>query len=256
MPAYEIAIIFILAATGASVASFANATALRRKLGKSNLKGRSECTHCKKTLVWFELIPIISFLCIKGKCRTCGKRLSARYFFTEITGAILAALCFIKFGFTILTPFSLFAVFILLAIALIDLSTMEIPNALIIALIPPAVLSIWLMPDVTILSRAIGFFAISLPMLILALIISGAFGGGDIKLMAVAGFILGWQSVLVAAFIAVFTGGLEATILLVSKKATKGAQIPFGPYLSLGCAAALLFGREIITYYLSFFLVI
>ena len=250
---YEIYITVIFALLGAVAASFINAFALRRAQGKSNLEGRSMCPKCGKTLSWYELIPVFSWLILFGKCRGCKNPISPRYLITEVIGAAASALVFVRFGLTPITPL-VFAVFVIIfAIALIDLTETEIPNGLIIALIPLAVGAVWLQPDVTILSRGIGFFAVSVPMLILALIISGAFGGGDIKLMAVCGFLLGWQGVLLSTFIAVLTGGFLAVYLLIAKKASKGAKIPFGPHLCFGVYASLLYGDRIISLYINLF---
>jgi leader peptidase (prepilin peptidase)/N-methyltransferase len=152
-----------------------------------------------------------------------------------------------------MTPF-VFGVFvILLAITLIDIGKMEIPNGLTIALIPFAIGAIWLNPEITLLSRGIGAAAVSLPMLIFALAIRGAFGGGDIKLMAVCGFMLGWQSTIPAIFIALVTGGILALAMLKLKKAEKKSKIPFAPHLCLGIMAALLYGEEIVSWFMEVF---
>ena len=254
MQLFEILLVILFALLGAVAASFINAFALRKAEEKSNLKGRSECPNCKKTLTWYELFPIISWVIQLGKCRKCKASISPRYLLSEIIGATTAALTFIRFGLTLMTPIAFGIVVILLAIALIDLSTTEISNKLIVALVPFAALVMWQQSDVTLLSRAIGFAAISLPMLILALIIKGAFGGGDIKLMAVCGFLLGWQCAILAFFLAVFVGGFYALYLLLVKKAEKGTKIPFGPHLCIGITIAVLYGQEIISLYLSLFI--
>jgi len=165
--------------------------------------------------------------------------------------AVLFPLCYIVFGFKWMTLIAMAVTFILLAISLIDLATTEIPNGLTIALIPLAIAAIWLAPDVTLVARIIGFFAISLPMFILALCISGAFGGGDIKLMAVCGFLLGWQNVLLAFFIALVFGGGYAIMQMAVKK--RKGQMVFGPALAAGVYIALLFGENVVGWYLNFF---
>jgi len=143
---------------------------------------------------------------------------------------------------------------ILLAIALIDFDTTQIPDSLIIALAPFAVASIWLLPDVTLLSHAIGLAAVALPMLLLTLAIPGAFGGGDIKLMAACGFLLGWQLTLLAFFIALLIGGSIAVFLLTSGKRKRGQHMVFGPAICAGTVTALFYGNEIIRFYLSLYM--
>jgi len=142
---------------------------------------------------------------------------------------------------------------ILILIGLIDFTTMEIPDVLIVALLPFAIAMIWIQPEITLVSRGIGLLAVSVPMLLLALIIKGAFGGGDIKLMAIIGVLLGWQGVLFAFFVAVLIAGTIALTLIIRKKVKKGAQIAFGPYLCIGTMAAFIYGKEIMTWYLGLY---
>ena len=243
----------IFAALGACIASFANVVAIRSATDESFIKGRSRCPACSGTLKWFELIPIISWLIQKGKCRSCKVSLSPRYLIVEILGAAALSLSFVKFWFSwsLLIAFSVFVV--LLLIGLIDFTTMEIPDVLIVILLPFAIAAIWVQPEITLLSRGIGLLTISVPMLILALIIKGAFGGGDIKLMAVIGVLLGWQGVLFAFFVAVVIAGSIALTLIIRKKAKKGAQMAFGPYLCIGTMTAFIYGNEIMTWYFGLY---
>ena len=248
----ELVITIIMAVLGACAASFINAFSLRRALDVSNIKGRSNCPACEKTLHWYELIPIVSWLILLGKCSACKKPISPRYLITELVSAAAAALVFVRYGITLMTPLAFGVVVLLLAITLIDLSTMEIPNGLIIALMPFAIAAIWLQPEITLISRGIGFIAVSVPMFILAFLIGG-FGGGDIKLMSVCGFLLGWQGILLAFFIGVITGGATAITKLLLKKVKKGDHIPFGPHLCLGIAISLLYAPQVIEFYLKLF---
>jgi len=241
----------LLAILGASIGSFVNVAALRRSKGRGFLTGRSHCPLCNEVIKWYDLIPILSWLMLLGRCRKCKARVSPRYILVEITAAILFALTFMVYGFTLMTVLSLAVVVILLAIALIDLETMEIPNGLTIALIPLAIASVWVFPQVSLISRGIGFLAVSLPMLVIALVVSGAFGGGDIKLMAVCGFLLGWQNTLLAFFAAVVLGGGWAIYLMASGKRKRGEHMVFGPAICIGVFFALLFGEEILDWYLS-----
>lgn len=161
--------------------------------------------------------------------------------------------CFYTYGFSWDTVL-VFAVFmILLTITMIDFDTMTIPNGLIIALIVPVGIFTVLHPETAFLSRIIGFFVISLPMYVLTLLIPDCFGGGDIKLIAVAGYLLGWKLTLLAFFISVLIGGSYAVYLLLSRKTKSGAHIAFGPYLCAGIMVAFLYGENLIQAYLSLF---
>jgi leader peptidase (prepilin peptidase)/N-methyltransferase len=249
MQPFEIAFLVFSAAIGACVGSFINAAALRAVRNESFVKGRSRCPGCSKTLQWFELIPLLSYTALRGKCRACAMTVSPRYPVTEAICSLLAALCFLNYRFSFMTPLVFAVCAVLLAVSLVDMDTMEIPDMLIIALIPLAVAAIWAEPGVTLLHRGIGFAAVSLPMLIVARCVDGGFGGGDIKLMAVCGFIFGWQRILLAFFLALIIGVIFALI----KKKKKGEHFAFGPSLCAGSAAAILYGDRIINAYLDLF---
>ena len=251
--ALNIILIILFALFGACIASFANVVALRSAKGESFINGRSRCPSCSGTLRWFELMPVISWLIQGGSCRRCKASISPRYIIVEIIGAAALSLSFARYGFSWSFLIAFGVTVILLLIALIDFTTMEIPDVLVVALLPFAIGAIFAQPEITLISRAIGLLTISLPMFILAMIIKGAFGGGDIKLMAVLGVLLGWQSTLLAFFIAVVIAGTYALILIIGKKVSKGAKMPFGPYLCFGSMTAFIYGREIITWYLGLF---
>jgi len=134
---------------------------------------------------------------------------------------------------------------LLLAITMIDAKTMLIPNGLNAALLACGVLAIFLVPEPTITSRLVGLFCISVPLLVFSLIVPGSFGGGDVKLMAAAGFLLGWQGVLTASVIGLGIGGVYGVYLMVSGKKRASEHFALGPSLCVGIAVALLFGDAI-----------
>jgi len=243
----------ILAALGACAASFVNVAALRRPQGLDYITGRSRCTACGRTLRWFELIPVISWGMLLGRCRTCKAKIPPRYVLAELVGALAFALSYVRYKLSWMTVLSLGVAVILLAVSLIDLSSKEIPNGLLIALMPFAAAAFLAQPDVSAGSRAIGLAVVSAPMLILALVIDGAFGGGDIKLMVICGILLGWQNTLLAFFISLLTAGCLSLTLIIRKLAAKGAHIAFGPHLCTGVMVALLFGNEMVSWYLKLF---
>jgi len=249
-----VAIYIFFAVVGACIGSFLNVVISRLpEKGSFMSDSRSHCPACGHTIRWYDLFPVFSWLILLGRCRDCKVRISPRYPIVEATGAVFALACLFLFGLTFFALLVFCVTMILLAIAFIDFSTSEIPNSLIIALSPFAIASIWLMPGVTLLSHAIGFVTVALPMLLLSLIITGAFGGGDIKLIAVCGFLLGWQLTLLAFFIALLFGGGVAAFLMVSGKRSRKDHIVFGPAICVGVIAALFFGKEILDWYLAFY---
>lgn len=238
---------------GICIASFVNVVIWRVPQGLSFVKGRSYCPSCNHQLSWMDLFPLFSYLALRGKCRYCDAKIPARDTVLEFIGGIIGAYCFYHFQFTwdTLVVFSIFM--IMVAITMIDFDTMTIPNGLIIALIVPIGIFTVLHPELSLMSRVIGLFIVSLPMYLLTVLIPDCFGGGDIKLIAVCGFLLGWKLTLLAFFISVLIGGGYAIYLLISKKSKKGAHIAFGPYLCIGIMVSLLYGNAIIQWYLALF---
>lgn len=170
-----------------------------------------------------------------------------------------AMLCLVCFGdwngywhsinFPSVTVFVLLT--LLLIIAQIDQQTMEIPNGIVLACMVPAVLAIFAFPSVTIRSRLIGILSVSVPLLLITFFVPGAFGGGDIKLMAVLGFFLGWKMCLTAFAFAVLTGGFYGIGLLLSKKKGGKEHFAFGPFLCVGTVVAIFAGEQLLSWYLS-----
>lgn len=216
-------------------------------------QGYRLCKNCSQRLRWQDKIPVISYLLCRGKCRYCDTPLLPHSLVVELLGGLLA---FLSVALYDLTPLSL-CVFAfscgLLVIAFVDIDTMTIPDRLLAYLIIPAVLLGLFFPGVTFLSRIIGIFAVSVPLYILAVVFEDSFGGGDIKLMAVCGFVLGWQLSLMVLFIAILTCGIYVVGLLLSKKITKDQHISFGQFLSLGVMLSLFWGRPLIDWYLNIF---
>lgn len=245
------AFVFMFAAC---IGSFLNVLIYRIPLGISPLKGRSHCTHCGKVLKGYDMIPVVSFFVLGGKCRFCKGKISPRYALIEALTGILGVLCAWLLGFSVQGLLGFYVCCILVVIVWIDIDTMEIPNGLVLALIPAGILAIWVFPQVDLLQRGIGLVCIALPMLLMNFAIKDAFGGGDIKLMAVAGFFLGWKLTLLATFLALLGGGGYGVYLLASKKKGRKDHFAFGPFLGLGIVVAMLCGEEIISFYLSLFL--
>ncbi|MEG1559650.1 MAG: prepilin peptidase [Clostridia bacterium] len=263
---FTILIALFVFAFGTVIFSFVNVLIYRIQKGESFVKGRSHCVSCGHTLSGFDLVPLFSFVFLRGKCRYCGGKLSARYFFVELLGGLLALLCAYVFRKTDIFPFffsiegvvAFTAFSILTAIAFIDYDTMEIPNGLIIALIVPAIAAFFIFKDNigffdSLLNHGIGFFCISLPMLLLTLLINGAFGGGDIKLMAVAGFMLGWKLAIIAMFFGLLIGGVQGIFYMIKNQKGFKEHFAFAPALCIGIALSMLFGEIILNWYLTFF---
>ena len=146
-------------------------------------------------------------------------------------------------------------VIILLIIAVLDWKTMEIPDELNGAAAVLAGISLWAMPEVPMPDRIIGAVCVSVPMYLLCILISDAFGGGDIKLVFTMGFFLGWKKVLVGMFLAIMIGGMQAFCLLICKKVKAGenAHMAFGPALCVGMIISMFWGDRLIAGYFRWF---
>ncbi|MCQ4638023.1 prepilin peptidase [Anaerovorax odorimutans] len=250
--AYGVIYGFILIA-GICIGSFLNVLIYRIPEKISFAKGRSFCPACGHELRAIDLVPVISFLFLKGKCRYCGDKISFRYPLIELLGGAFALWSALSFGLTWQAVVGFAVSCILLVIAFIDIDTMEIPDGLVLALLVLAVVSLICFRDITWISGVIGFFVISLPMLLMNLIIKDSFGGGDIKLCAACGLMLGWQQMLAAALIALVTGGIYGAYLLITKKKDRKDHFAFGPFLSFGIIVALFAGNFLIQSYLAIF---
>lgn len=238
---------------GSTVGSFLNVVVYRVPRKISFVKGRSHCTSCNKELEFRDMVPVFSWLFLKGRCRNCGAKISPRYPIVEALTGIFAILSVLSYGFTLDAILVFYTIAVLIAVAFVDIDTMTIPNGFLIALLIPGIILILAGNDVMWYERLIGFFAVSLPMFIIAYIVPNAFGGGDIKLMAVCGLILGWKNVLIAFFIGVLCAGVYAIIALAKKEAEMKSKFAFGPYLALGTAVSLLYGTPILNAYLNTF---
>jgi leader peptidase (prepilin peptidase)/N-methyltransferase len=225
---------------GASIGSFCSAYIYRTPKGISIAKGRSICPTCEVQIKGYDLIPVLSFIVLEGKCRFCHDKIPWESFLIEV---LLGLTAIVLFSFYEMTPKGIiifFALAILLCVFLIDLRTMEIPNELSIGILLLGLVDVFLSTDISLLDRGIGLIIISVPMFLLTLAVKNAFGGGDIKLIAAAGFLLGWPGVVFATFVGLLLGGAQGVYILTVKKQGKETLFAFGPALSIGIAVSLI----------------
>ena len=238
--------IFLL---GTVFGSFLNVCILRIPAGESIVTGPSHCTRCGKRLKWYELIPLFSFLALRGRCSGCKAKISAQYPIIEALNGALWVLIFLMLGFTSYAGLSCLLVSALLVLSVIDARTGEIPPGISAFLLVLGVAAtIFDLP--ALIAHLIGLAAVSLPLYLIWLITRGrGIGGGDIKLMAVCGLFLGWKLAILGFFLGCFAAALLHLTLMAFKKA--GRALPFGPYLSIGLFLALIWGNSLINWYLG-----
>jgi len=250
-------LIFIL---GLIIGSFLNVCIYRLPLGKSIVTSPSACPACGERLRPWDLVPLFSYLFLGGKCRYCKAGISVQYPLVEALCGMLYALLYIRFGLVWPLLVYMALVSLLIVISAVDIGHMEIPNGLIIAglVIGAAQLAASLFTPYfgVWYSYVIGFFAGGLPLLLIALFCAyvlkkDAMGGGDIKLMAFAGLIIGWRLVITSYLIGVIAGAIVGVALMSLGKRKRSDAIPFGPFLSLGVIISVFFGDAIINWYLG-----
>ncbi len=248
----QITLCLLWFALGASLFSFLNAAAFRLPRGEGIVRGRSCCPACGRTLGPAELIPCLSFLLLRGRCRGCGARIPLRDTLVEALGGFLALACALRWGAEPARGvLAMAALSVLTVAALIDADTMEIWDRFHVLLLLCAAAAVIVFPETGLRERLIGCFSVSLPMLALALFIPGGFGGGDIKLSFALGALLGWKGMVTAIFLALLGAGARCVWLLARRKAAPGDRIAFGPYLCAGGGAALFLGGAPLEWWLG-----
>jgi leader peptidase (prepilin peptidase)/N-methyltransferase len=240
---------------GLFIGSFLNVVIHRLPRGESVVHGRSHCPACGYVLAWYDLVPVVSYLALRGRCRSCGTPIRVRYLLVELlTGAVFAAL-FYHFGPTPALVKYLFLAGVLLAAAFIDLEHYLIPNRLVLAGLAGAVILGFVARDVDLWSALAGGAAGAGFWAVVAVISKGGVGGGDVKLAGVAGFFVGWPSIALALFLTVAAGGLAAAVLLLLKIKGRKDPMPLAPFIAAGTLAAILWGPAAFGWYRQVFLV-
>lgn len=246
MELYLSTVIFLL---GIIFGSFLNVVIYRLPKNESIIIGRSHCPKCNHTLQPLELIPILSFFLLRGKCKQCKSSISMRYPLIEAVTGILFLISYLTFGLTLQLLIALPLSLLLIVITMIDIDTLEIYDRFQVLLLLLALANMFL-SNLPWIDHVIGFFLISIPFYIIAILTNGM-GGGDIKLVAIAGLLLGYQGILVTFFISSLSGSVYAIYLLLIKKSGRKSQLPFGPFLCIGIYTAFHFSNEIIQSYIQ-----
>lgn len=260
----ELFFMIILFITGLVMGSFYNVVIYRVPEGKSIIKPRSSCTSCGTVLNAADLIPVFSYLALKGKCRTCKAKISAQYPLVELLTGLMFVILYLKFGFTVELFFSIYLMSVLLIVFFIDLKHKIIPNGLVITgLIGGAaffVVRFWyhdaILNGAAWYSPLLGMVATSGFLLIIALlgmlVYKGeAMGMGDVKIFLPIGLFLGLKLGIMALVFSVVIGGLSGMFLILTKLKDRKSQIPFGPFIVAGTFLSLLCGQEVLMWYMG-----
>ncbi len=243
---------------GVIIGSFLNVCILRIPLNETIVTTPSHCMSCGHKLAWYDLFPLFSYLFLGGKCRYCKAKISWQYPLVEFLNGVLYLLTFLVLGVgnSITQTVYTFIVCIFLSTMLV-LSGIDIMHQI----VPDKInLFIFVLGVITTAidyqhwpTHVIGFFAVSVPLFILLLF--GGMGGGDVKLYAAAGLLIGWKLALLSIILASVFGAIASVIMLITGKAKDGGKtrIPFVPFIALSMLVVIFWGSDIINWYITKF---
>ncbi|MGD1972485.1 MAG: prepilin peptidase [Desulfobacterales bacterium] len=241
---------------GLCIGSFLNVCIYRLPVSKSIVHPRSMCSNCGTLIAAYDNIPVLSYLWLKGRCRHCQIKISIRYPMVELLGGLFALGTYLKFGLTLeaLTYYLFFAA--LLIVTFIDLDHRIIPNAITLPGIPICFAASFALPTITYKEALLGILSGGGSLLLVAWVYSlitkkEGMGGGDIKLLAMMGAIVGWQGVLFTIFIASLVGTLAGLAAMLQSRKGMKLAVPFGPFLSIGSITYIFFGTPLIAWYFN-----
>lgn len=246
-------IIFIF---GLCIGSFLNVCIYRIPESISIISPGSMCQSCKEPIRFYDNIPVISFLLLKGRCRHCGASFSFRYLFVELLSGLFAIGAYLNWGLS-LEAFIYYAfTATLIVITFIDIDHYIIPDVISLPFIPLGIIASYFLPDMTVKDSFIGILAGGGTLFAIAwgyekLARKEGMGGGDIKLLAMLGAFTGWKGILVTLFVGSVVGTLAGVTLMLYTRSSLKLKIPFGPFLSIGAIIHVFFGNDLIYWYWS-----
>ena len=242
---------------GAIMGSFLNVCIFRLPKEESIIAPGSHCPYCKTPIKFYDNIPLVSYLLLKGKCRQCQGLISFQYPLIEGITAFSSLILFMKFGVTLsyLVYFAFMAA--LIVITVIDLYHQIIPDVISLPGIGVGLSASLFIPQITFFNSLSGVLTGGGSLFLVATIYQWLFkregmGGGDVKLLAMIGAFLGWKAVILTILLSSLIGSITGIIIMVSKGKDFKYAIPFGPFLSLGAVIALFYQNEIIFLYLRY----
>ncbi|MCM3710765.1 prepilin peptidase [Sporosarcina luteola] len=246
--------IFLFFVYGIIFGSFFNVVGLRVPKKESIIAPPSHCTKCHRKLRLLDLIPVFSYVALRGKCRGCGQKISPMYPFMEFLTGVLFAFSYYHIGFTYELIIALLFVSLLVIITVSDYAYMLIPDKVLLPFAIALLFLRWPIPTTpwwdSLLGAAVGFTVLYL----IAVVSKGGMGGGDIKLFFVIGLVLGTVNTLLTLFLASLIGSVVG--LYVLKKTGKGRKTPvaFGPSIAAAAVISYFFGADLVEWYQHLFI--
>jgi len=240
---------------GTAIGSFLNVCIRRIPAGESVVSPPSHCPQCGVRIRGRDNVPVVSYLVLRGRCRSCAAPIPGRYPLVELLTGILFTLLLYRFGLTARFAVAAGLTAALIVVSFVDLDEQIIPDVISLPGIAVGVLLSVVGHGPPLLDSAIGallggglLYAVAAAYH--ALTGREGMGGGDIKLLAMIGAFLGWRGVLLTVFLGSFTGAVVGLLLMRARGADARLPIPFGPFLALGAVCALVFGDQLVAWYL------
>ncbi len=245
--------LFFATTFGLAVGSFINVVGDRLPVGQSIAYPPSHCPACDAPIRRRDLIPVVSYMLLRGKCRDCSAKIPIRVFLIEIVVGLLFAGVWLEFGWSYQGVAMMGYVGMFLAIFVVDLEHHIIPNRIVFPglVVALAIASFW--PELGLAKAAIGAGAGFGLMLLLYLIPGMVIGEGDVKLAAVVGAAVGFPVVFVSLGLSFVLGGVAAAGILLVKKGGRKTEVPFGPFIAVAALVSLIWGAPIMAWYVSSF---
>lgn len=248
---------FLIILLGLTIGSFLNVCIYRIPRGKSVSFPPSHCPHCKNRLRFYDLVPVLSYIVLGGRCRYCTAKISPQYPIVEALTALIFLFIFKRYGFSAISIKYMILACVCIVVSFIDYFTMDIYY---ITLLPGLIAGgLYLFIDKSKILSSVSGLILGYGVIKIIDKVGQRFfhkksmGDGDAAFLAVLGFMLGLRLTVVAIFMAFIIGGAFAAYILLFKDKARDSYIPFGPFLGIGGYISAVFGNEIIKFYLSLF---
>lgn len=244
---------FLFFLYGLIFGSFFNVVGLRIPKKESIVHPPSHCTVCDRRLTIKDLVPVFSYVFLKGKCRGCGTKIHWVYPVMELVTGLLFAFAYYQLGFTLELAVALLFISLLVIITVSDIAYMLIPDKILIFFLIPLIVLRVFVPLSPWWDSIIGAFVGFSVLFLIAVVSKGGMGGGDIKLFFVIGLVLGWIPTLLTLFLASIIGTVVGIISLRRTKQGRKTPIPFGPSIAIAAIISYFYGEMLVDWYVNLF---
>ncbi len=239
---------------GLCIGSFLNVCIYRIPASKSISHPRSSCTSCNELIPFYDNIPVLSYILLRGKCRFCREPISLRYPIIEMLTGLFALITVLKYGASLEALIYFVFIAVLLVITFIDIDHQIIPNVISLPGIPIFFLASFGLPKINYLDSLIGILAGGGSLFLVAwtyhlITKKEGMGFGDVKLLAMMGAVIGLRGVLFTIFVGSLVGTLAGALVMIKSRKGMKQKIPFGPFLAIGGIAYIFFGPQLIRWY-------